>query len=522
MWYTTAANQRLELVDEPFAEGGEGRLHEIEGKPRYVAKIYKSAARARACEGKIRAMVELPAHRSLPANLAWPQNILLDDAGAFAGFVMERVGESVAFPRLYAYPGSAVPIKQRVAACISLADTYGRLHRCGQAVGDPNPDNIRVLKDCSVVLLDTDSFAIRALDGRLFRCEVCREGYAAPEMLAAVKGGLRYSEAARAFDEGSDRFGLAVHIFRCLFNGCHPMWFAKDPDAGVSRSLPALNRCAELGASPFWHQVDGLRRAPFAPPLDAMPPYLRDAFREALIDGCADPRRRPSAFAWRDLLARYLGELVECGNSKVHAFWPGAGDCPYCAVEGRPRRRRKAPSRRSRAAGVRTAAASAAPKVPAAAAAPAMPAAAAATVAPQVGRLNVRQAGAPACRAIPPGSLRARWKRFLHGGRPLPKATVSLDMLAFPLAVGAVLLAIDTVLGLPYFWEFARYLIGVAGEAEAFACGLAGFVTGWKAARKLAAYSIPARAAGAAAASVAGMLAAVVAIAAVCVLLGMR
>ena len=199
MIVTTLAGQRLELAATPFnEEGSEGKLYDIEGKPDYVAKIFRTAELARKREPKLRAMCQLPSMCSLPPNLTWPVNLLHDDSGAFVGFIMKRLQPNVTLDKLFAYPKGTALVSQRLAALVSLANTLGRMHMCGVAMGDPGPQNIPVLADCTVQLIDADSFDIRMPDGSHYPCLGCTPEYVAPEMLRAAQGGAMLRAACRS------------------------------------------------------------------------------------------------------------------------------------------------------------------------------------------------------------------------------------------------------------------------------------------------------------------------------------
>ena len=194
MIVTTLAGQSLTLENKPFNNtGSEGRLYNIKGKPDYVAKIFRTAELARKREQKLKAMC------SLPPNLTWPVNLLYDDGGAFVGFIMKRLQKSMTLDKLFAANGTAM-ISQRLAALSSLANTLGRMHMCGVAMGDPGPQNIPVLADCTVQLIDTDSFAINMPDGSRFPCLGCTPEYVAPEMLRASQR-KSYAESGIPFSE---------------------------------------------------------------------------------------------------------------------------------------------------------------------------------------------------------------------------------------------------------------------------------------------------------------------------------
>lgn len=336
MIVTTLAGQSLTLENEPFNNtGSEGRLYNIKGKPDYVAKIFRTAELARKREQKLKAMSRLPAMCSLPPNLTWPVNLLYDDGGAFVGFIMKRLQKSMTLDKLFATNGTAM-INQRLAALSSLANTLGRMHMCGVAMGDPGPQNIPVLADCTVQLIDTDSFAINMPDGSRFPCLGCTPEYVAPEMLRASQG-KSYAESGISFSEWTDCYALAVLIYKALFGGAHPSSYAVAPGAPASTDLPPLAERERNGWVAAFVPRPGLCAPAGVPAMDDFPPYLQQAFHRTFVEGFKDPRRRTTAFEWQELLRRYFAELVECPNDTRHAHWKGASNCPYCAAEERGR-----------------------------------------------------------------------------------------------------------------------------------------------------------------------------------------
>lgn len=335
MIVTTLAGQRLELAATPFnEEGSEGKLYDIEGKPDYVAKIFRTTELARKREPKLKAMCQLPSMCSLPPNLTWPVNLLHDGGGALVGFIMKRLQPNVALDKLFAYPKGTALVSQRLAALVSLANTLGRMHMCGVAMGDPGPQNIPVLADCTVQLIDADSFDIRMPDGSHYPCLGCTPEYVAPEMLRAAQGGS-YATCGVPFSEWTDCYALAVLIHKALFFGKHPCSYAVDLNAPEGTPMPLLIERERNGWVAAFVPRPNLVYPSGMPAMGDFPPYLVEAFRRTFVDGFVDPRRRTTAFEWQELLTRYFGELVECDVDERHAHWKGASDCPYCAAEDR-------------------------------------------------------------------------------------------------------------------------------------------------------------------------------------------
>lgn len=519
MRVVTVAGQRLTLEDEPFAQGSEGTLHDIRGKADYVAKLFPSARLAATREPKLKALCRLPEMCSLPPNLCWPLNLLYDEQGMFRGFVMKRLGQHMTLNKLFEYPQSKAMINQRVAALISLANTLGRMHLCGVAMGDPGPQNIPVLADCSVQLIDVDSFAVKMPDGVTYPCLGCTPEYVAPELLRAAKG-MSYAQTGIPFDAWTDCYALGVLVYRALFLGKHPSSYALQPGASGVDVMPPLREREERGWVAAFVPRPQLRFPAGEPSMDAFPPYLVEAFRRTFVDGFADPHRRTTAFEWQQVLTRYFSELVDCPEDERHAHWKGAAACPYCAAEERNRdlmnqlraqaglpplqapRTRKQQGRRARkgaqrggagAGGASGGGASVGGGAGAKAAPVASGAAGGSHGASGVSAAGGGTHGAASARvaaptlnvAAPSGSGTLSAAAAAGRGRGLQARVVNAFnrvpvRWARWLCVAASYLTIYFVQPTSVFQNFVYFCVGMCSDVELLVTGLAGFIAGWK------------------------------------------
>ncbi len=523
MRVVTVAGQRLTLEDEPFAQGSEGTLHDIRGKANYVAKLFPSARLAATREPKLKALCRLPEMCSLPPNLCWPLNLLYDEQGMFRGFVMKRLGQHMTLNKLFEYPQSKAMINQRVAALISLANTLGRMHLCGVAMGDPGPQNIPVLADCTVQLIDVDSFAVKMPDGVTYPCLGCTPEYVAPELLRAAKG-MSYAQTGIPFDAWTDCYALGVLVYRALFLGKHPSSYALQPGASGADVMPPLREREERGWVAAFVPRPQLCFPAGEPSMDAFPPYLIEAFRRTFVDGYADPHRRTTAFEWQEILTRYLGELVDCPVDERHAHWRGATECPYCAAEERSRaltnamraqaglpplqapRTRKQQGRRARkgaqrasgtsggggsggarGGGAKTTSAQAA--VSGAASSATGSRAASATSAAGGAARTAAGVAAPSLNVAARGGSGALSAAAAAGkGRGLQTHAINAFnrgpvRWARWLCVAASYLTIYFVQPTSVFQNFVYFCVGMCSDVELLVTGLAGFIAGWKTAK---------------------------------------
>ncbi|MGL4550295.1 MAG: hypothetical protein ACRC33_03835, partial [Gemmataceae bacterium] len=184
-----------------LSEGGEGKVYDVAGAPGVAAKLYKQ----RRDDAKLRAMVGLHTP-DLARVAAWPSSLLRLD-GAVAGFLMPKVAghrplhalyspasRRVAFPR--ADWGDLMLAARNTAAAAAVA------HRHAVVIGDVNQSNVLVSEAADAVLIDCDSFQVRAA-GRVFTSDVGIDLFTPPELQGRSLRGVERTER-------HDGFGLAV------------------------------------------------------------------------------------------------------------------------------------------------------------------------------------------------------------------------------------------------------------------------------------------------------------------------
>lgn len=343
----TQFGTKLTLKEPALKKGGEGAIYEIDGYPKRLAKIYLDPADAKAREGKIGAMVQMWENsaymqNALKDDVAWPMGLLYDGQKHFIGFGMVRVDALGELNDFYIYPSKKnqhVPMTDKLKSLISLCGLTDRLHSLGQVVGDFNPDNLKVRNDFSVAFVDADSFHVNH-GGQVYRCVVCAEGYVAPELIRACKGTTYAACPGQTFTVETDRFALAIPIFRTLMHGVHPFKCQrKQKPVGSTPAPVSDDQRVERGETPFFKNIPHFAPPHYAPELRLFPPYLVELFRRAFVDGHTNPKARPTAAEWKHALERYQRELTVCGRNSAHAYWNQSGTCPYCEADERHRSR---------------------------------------------------------------------------------------------------------------------------------------------------------------------------------------
>ena len=325
----------------PFAEGGDARVHPVEGRPALVAKVYRDPDAEPRRRAKLGAMLAAPPEGALSAEggevaLSWPVALLertappAGDAGgvaeAPAGFLMPRVDlahaadlELLLARRARRAAGLPESYRFRVSVAANLAALVAALHARGHHVVDLKPANVHVYRASGrVAVLDCDGLSVAGRGGERFPAHQYTDGYIAPEALQA-------KAKPEALGEAQDRFALAVLVFRLLCDGLHPFQGVPRPGADV----PTTDG-ERVAAGLYPYGRGGAGR--IGPP----PSSLYGAFdrrTQVLFDRAFDgpPGERPSAAVWRGHLRGLLaGGLRPCKTDPDHARF---GDQPCAACE---------------------------------------------------------------------------------------------------------------------------------------------------------------------------------------------
>ena len=385
-------NGRRYTLGKEVGAGGEGRVYRITGE-KLVGKIYKKVETE--VEGKIRYMVQHPIEDLRDSKgkvilaLAWPQDILCDDHGAFIGYTMPFIKNGVEIctvargcdmPKAQAmFPDYNWMFNLQVA--LNLAKAVAYLHARNCIVGDLNCKNIMVSPGGLITMLDNDSFdLLDTASGMHFRCCAGTQDYLAPELQ-----GRNLRSPGAVFSKHSDNFALAIHIFQLLMNNFHP--FTGKNLVVIKDSTSTNQRLDHLvnGKCPFIHNYTDLTVPIGAPYLNEMvsQPLIKDFYRTFNYDASniqERARERTTAAQWVTDLQQFMNQFYtpglayRCRNSARHFYLRQLGKCGLCAADARLASFRKAQT--AKAAAAKSAAASskpASPPKPAAANPPAQP-----------------------------------------------------------------------------------------------------------------------------------------------------
>ncbi|MDQ3575444.1 MAG: hypothetical protein M3404_11085, partial [Actinomycetota bacterium] len=336
-----ASGGPLRVVTPRIAVGGEGTIYQLAEPADQVLKHYLPQVlgeKGATLAAKVQAMVdnppEDPTRSAGHVSLAWPEAVVLDGAGAFAGYLMPWIDTTssvelhmVSNPSDRKRSAKAPPWaagftwEYLLRAAANLASATQALHDAGYVIGDFNERNVLVRMNALVSLVDCDSMQVPGPGGTLFLCQVGRPEFTAPELVHAnFRKDVRHPE--------SDRFALAVHLYQLLMEGRHPF-------AGVwhgQGEKPKQHELAERGQ--FVQKGDRLLTPQTGTPhFGIFSDDVRKLFLRAFVEGATDPAARPNGREWHRSLQALASTLVTCTADPLHRYAGHLGRrCPWCEL----------------------------------------------------------------------------------------------------------------------------------------------------------------------------------------------
>ncbi len=328
--------RNYDLADKPLGSGGEGTVYKVNNRNDIVAKIYSTPTKE--YENKLTYMSNNPPDRSVLTDIAWPLDILYDSRNQFCGFIMPMMDAKEVLHNLYKYDPNKTPIltnQKKIVIAINICRVISTVHKAGYVFGDFNPRNIGVnLSTGHIGFFDTDGYHINDKNtGKTYRCVACEKEYTAPELIKQCKGTDYANAPLPTFTQETDRFSLAIHIFKLLMNGFTPFNGIKNDEnrstASPGYGIEAIERdnyCFKPGNKPLSLAV---------PELSSFPREIQILFTRAFIEGRKDPKRRPTADEWDAALTEYSKNLILCSKNSNHYYYKANSKCPYCAADER-------------------------------------------------------------------------------------------------------------------------------------------------------------------------------------------
>lgn len=320
------SQNRLVQLGKELGKGGEGTVLDLLNHQGLVAKIYHKAIGKEKAE-KILSMTHLQNERLLRLS-TWPVDTLHNTPnGPIIGFLMPKTSGFKEIHMLYGTKSrlsefSNVGWPFLVHAAANLARAFNVVHEYGHVIGDVNHANIIVSNQATVMLIDCDSFQIKA-NSRDYLCDVGVSTHQPPELQGiSLRNKLR--------TQNHDNFGLAVIIFQLLFLGRHPFsgMHLDSGDMPIERAIKEFRFAYSKSAT-----SNKMRQPPGTLPLNAVPEQVGSLFEKAFSpEGVHNGR--PSAQEWITTLDNLSKkQLRQCTRNPGHNFFSKLLSCPWCSIE---------------------------------------------------------------------------------------------------------------------------------------------------------------------------------------------
>jgi DNA-binding helix-hairpin-helix protein with protein kinase domain len=316
-------------IGRELGKGGEGSVFELPNFSSQVAKLYHQAPDAKKQE-KLSFMAST-ADAQLLKYVAWPQDTLHPSRGGpVVGFLMQKVSNKAPIHMVYSpahrrqdYPKAAWDFLLYVAR--NIATSFNTIHGHGHVIGDVNQNSFMVGRDSMVLLIDSDSFQVKAR-GNMHLCAVGVSHFTPPELqsLPSFDGLTRTTN--------HDNFGLALLLFHVLFGGRHP-YSGVPVGNGVGDALETDIKHFRYAYARD-NQSRGFSPPPRSIPVSMLPDSMESMFHLAFTERGASGAR-PSAQQWEAALDGLRSRLKRCGSSSMHVYPDHLGACPWCALEKR-------------------------------------------------------------------------------------------------------------------------------------------------------------------------------------------
>src|SRR5215470_5147272 len=305
--------------------GGEGSVHEVDGRTDVVAKIYHTPLTPERAH-KIVAMASLSSP-GLQRATAWPSGIIMADGHTPHGLLMPKIAGCKDIHKLYSpksrkseFPTADFRFLLSVAA--NVARAFAVVHQNNCVIGDVNHGSITVAQNATVKLIDCDSFQV-VINGRNYLCEVGVPTFTPPELQGRPFRGIVRTT-------NHDNFGLAVLIFHLLFMGRHPFAgrYLGRGDMPIETAIQQFRFA--YGAD---RKITQMEPPPHVPALASMSPTIATLFERAFSRQATNGHARPSPADWIVALDAAGTQLARCKREPNHFYVSASPNCPWCMVE---------------------------------------------------------------------------------------------------------------------------------------------------------------------------------------------
>ncbi|WP_181407749.1 protein kinase domain-containing protein [Nocardioides sambongensis] len=315
-------------VSSLLGQGGQGYVYEVRrstGEP-LALKWYKPDSATAVQYDEMQRLVEIG---SPHLRFLWPLSMARVAAMPSFGYVMQLRDPrylELSYLLLNRDPDGH-PLEVSFGAvfelCRQLAYSFLRLHARGLCYRDISFGNVFFNPTTGDVLIcDNDNVGVDDGTGRVLGTPY----FMAPEVVRD----LTYRTLPST---DTDRHSLAVLMFYALFLG-HPLEGART-DHGLRDAAWLMTH---FGTDPVFclhpDRADN-RPSPIVRQYwDLYPPFLRDLFVQAFVDGLADPGARVTEGQWVKAMDRLRDSMLTCPTCRMTNFWSADTPTVRCWQDG--------------------------------------------------------------------------------------------------------------------------------------------------------------------------------------------
>lgn len=334
-YFSYRTKKPVTIPKNHIKSGGDGDVYLMDSTT--AAKIYRTTDSYKT--DKLKAMLANPPKELIHIynnkayhRFAWPTDILLNNRGLAAGFLMPYIDVKTTIDIDNYYDGvkqkinhitpQETALSHRVDMARNFSLAIAELHALGHHFVDLKPANVKVYRNIYFIcLLDCDGFSIQG-SGRRFPATLYTSEYISPEA-------LKSNADPKTLNESQDRFALAVILFQLMNYGIHPYQGIVQGNINVQ----ATDDFVKQDLYPH-----GLSRNPKIKPKPLSVHEFFDRNTRMLFDRAfmENPQSRPTAREWQLHWDRHNKPLLQqCGkikNDYLHIRFTGMG-CPTCHRE---------------------------------------------------------------------------------------------------------------------------------------------------------------------------------------------
>lgn len=328
--YPEGKHEEITLGNLLNKGGAAGKIFEVIGSPKIVAKIFHDNEKSESNRKKLEAMLHNKPNIPTISNegteyiqIAWPIALLEDKQGYCMGYLMPLIDtqKAVSLDHLIQKAvrrklGLSERYIDRIFAAYNITSVVAALHACGHYIIDLKPTNVSIYKKTMLVaMFDCDGFSIKGENDSRYPAEYVSEEYIYPEGM---------NETCENMGEEQDKFALAVIIFKLLNEGIHP--FSGTPRNKKDAMLSIQERIAG------YHYAYGMWPDTYqAPHPYSMHDYFDKATMTLFERAFTKGNERPTALEWQTQLEYILKHLKQCKKDHNHVYFTPKG-CGLCMI----------------------------------------------------------------------------------------------------------------------------------------------------------------------------------------------